>query len=348
MQNAKKPHSNAGLWGVKILAKSEVRFLVDYLCFTVSRLDFFSDEADEQYIFERVQKKFMLEGLQYQLKRSFYGYATTYNAQGVSLCFGGRDDIYIQMSGTGCRAFESLNPGLSWESYIRHLQSTYCSLHFSRLDVACDTFDLLRMDWVQRFTMAQQFTSKWRTWLVQAGSNENSVIFGAASSDFRCRIYDKTQERREKTGREDVPENWVRVEFQLRNEAVMSFLGPWQESGDLSSTFLGLLRNQLVFWTAYDGVHTDRMKIAPWWKRLLNNAGRIKMAYCGGMEYNLDDLKQYVLKQAGSSVRAFVELFGPEQLLKDVAVRPLNDRQRHLLEQARVELLAGAQQIDLD
>ncbi len=308
-----------------------MRLLVDYLCFTISRSDFFSEDANEQYIFERICGKMFLHGLNYQLRRSFYGYATTYNACGISICFGGREDIYIQMSGTGCRAFESLHMGLTWEKYIDYLRTTYSSLHVSRLDIACDTFDLLKIQHIQSYTMERRFVSRWKKYLCMIGSDENSVIFGSKQSDFRCRIYDKTQERREATGEQDIPDNWVRVEFQLRNEAAASFLRSWFSSGDLSATFFGLLSNQLMFYTKYDGIHRDRAKVAPWWRQLIGNAQRIKMAYVGGMEYNCESLRQYVLGQAGSSVRTYISLYGIDQLVADVSQRPLNDRQLALL-----------------
>ena len=313
------------------MSKKDVRFLVDYLAFTISRLDFFSDDSNEYYIFERIQKKLLLRGFNYVCKRSFYGYTTCYNAAGISICFGGREDIYIQMSGTGCRAWESLNPSMTWEEYIRLLQSTYGSLHFARMDVACDTVNMLNIDKVLAATRFQKYVSRWRTYLVQEGNKEKSVIFGAAKSDFRCRIYDKSLERKVKTDREDVPENWVRIEFQLRNESVLSFLRPWQSSKDLPATFLGLLRNQLLYYKFYDGKNNDRMILTPWWEKLLDNACRIKMAYRGGMEYNLESLKGFVLDQAGSSVRTYMELFGIDQLVHDVQKRSFSDKQLDLI-----------------
>lgn len=321
------------------MKKNDVRFLVDYLSFSVTRLDFLNLDSDPQYICERIQAKFFLRGLQYTERHSFYGYLSTYNAQGITICFGGREDIYIQLSGTGCRAFESLNKGLTWEKYISYLFMTYPTMHISRLDVACDTFDLLQIEKIQRYTMAEKFVSKWRTYLVQVGNKENSVIWGSPKSDFRCRIYDKTDERKQK-GIAEVPENWVRCEFQLRNEAAQSFYNSWVKLGDLSSVFLSILRNQLIYYSSYDGVHTDRMVIVGWWKQLLGNAGRCKMAYQGGMEYNLDNLRDYVVKQAGSSVRAYIEAVGPEKLLADVSVRPLNDRQRALLDGVRHDIIS--------
>ena len=313
------------------MKKIDVRFLVDYFCFTISRSDFFSVEADEQFIFERILGKLFLGGLDYQLRRSFYGYNVTQMSCGICICYGGRDDIYIQMSGQGCRAFESLHPGLTWEKYISYLQLTYTSFHVSRLDIACDTFDLLRLDKIQRYTMEHRFISKWRTFLCQIGSNENSVIWGSSASDFRCRIYDKSQERREKTGSDEVPENWVRVEFQLRNDRAQSFLHSWFCLGDLSECFLGVLRNQLIYYSKFDGVHYDRVEIVSWWERLLGAAGRVKMAYCGGLEYNLESLKDYVVRQAGGAVRAYVELYGVQKLVDEVKYHPMNQKQSDLV-----------------
>lgn len=319
---------------------SEVRFLVDYFAFTITRLSFAPDDFDETYIFDRIKKKLYLDGLDYTRKKAWYGYNVNYNCQGVSISFGGRDDIYIQLSGTGCRAFETLNPGMTWEQYISYLQQNYPTLHFSRLDIACDTFDLLRIKTVQNATIAGKYVSKWRQYSVVIGSAENIVYFGSTQSDFRCRIYDKTMERRDVTGRSDIPDNWVRVEFQLRNKSAGSFLDAWQRNGNLSDTFLGMLRNQLNFYTSYDGKNRDRMKLTSWWDELLGNAGRISMAYSGGMEYNFDKLKEYVINQAGASIRTYLDLKGSDELFREISRRPLNDRQR--------ALLAGAEQVDLN
>lgn len=331
--------------GVSELArKIDVKILVDFLCFTVSVLDFVEGKEDYDYTYlgSRIEQKLLLEGLQFQNKRAFNGYNNAMLAGGVMYCYGGRDDIFIQMSGTGCRTFESLHPGLTWESWIRQLQATYGSLHFSRMDIACDTFGDLKIRTIQLATMSEKFVSKWRTYLCQVGNKENSVIFGSAKSDFRLRIYDKTQERQNALGAEvEVPADWVRLEFQLRNDAVTSFLRPWQESGDVSTTFFGILRNQLSFFTKYDGVHTDRMVLTPWWRKLLGNVGRIRMAYQGGCEYNLQNLENYVFKQAGSSIQTYLLAKDGDlsALMQGVYDRKLNDRQKQWLASIGVDVL---------
>ena len=187
-------NKNAGLHGA-------TRILVDYFCFTVSVSEFQDyDETEEKavYLPQRIEKKFYLSGLEFQDRRGMYGYAFARWYDGIVYAYGSSDTIYIQMSGTGCRTWETTHPGLKWEKWIRYLQSTYASLHISRLDIACDTFGKLKLKTVQAYTRAGKYISRWKTFLIQEGSAEMAVIWGSSKSDFRLRIYDKTLERQVK------------------------------------------------------------------------------------------------------------------------------------------------------
>lgn len=224
-----------------------MQILVDYLSFTVSRLDFFSAGLDEQYIFERIRKLFLVDGLNYQQKRGMYGYLTGWTADGITICYGGREDIYLQLSGMGCRSLESLNRGMTWEGYLRYLQADFSSLHITRLDIACDTYGELSLSIIQKATRAGRYTSRFRTYLIQEGNKERSVIWGSAKSAVRLRIYDKTLERHN-VGCEDVPPDWVRCEFQLRDDAAGAFISSWQEVGDLSQVYFRLLAQSVTLY----------------------------------------------------------------------------------------------------
>ncbi len=46
-------------------------------------------------------------------------------------------------------------------------------------------------------------------------------------------------------------------------------------------------------------------------------------------------------------MRTYVEAFGVDQLIHDVSVRPLNDRQVDLLARLRADALEGAEHTDL-
>ena len=168
-----------------------------------------------------------------------------------------------------------------------------------------------------------------------------AVIWGSSKSDFRLRIYDKTLERQKKGGAEPdkIPQGWVRCEFQLRNDAAASFVRSWQACGSIGQTFMGIMRNQLLYVMTYDGKNRDRATPAPWWDKLLGDAEQIHMAYDAGKDYNFDSLKKYIFHQAGSSIKAYLQImdgdFGP--LLQGVAMSSLNDRQTELIRSAQMQ-----------
>lgn len=320
------------------------RILVDYFCFTVSLAEFQEYDTSEEkavYLQQRIEKKFYLTGLEFQQRKGMYGYAYSAWYDGIVYAWGGAETIYIQMSGTGCRTWETTHPGLTWEKWIKYLQTTYATLHISRLDIACDTFGLLKLRNIQAFTRAGNYISRWKTFLIQEGSNEMAVIWGSSKSDFRLRIYDKTLEWQKKGGAEPdkIPQGWVRCEFQLRNDAVASFVRSWQACGSIGQTFMGIMRNQLLYVMTYDGKNRDRATPAPWWDKLLGDAEQIRMAYDAGKDYNFDSLKKYIFHQAGSSIKAYLAImdgdFGP--LLQGVAMSSLNDRQTELIRSAQMQ-----------
>ena len=320
------------------------RILVDYFCFTVSLAEFQEYDSSEEkavYLQQRIEKKFYLTGLEFQQRKGMYGYAYSAWYDGIVYAWGGAETIYIQMSGTGCRTWETTHPGLTWEKWIKYLQTTYATLHISRLDIACDTFGLLKLRNIQTFTRAGNYISRWKTFLIQEGSNEMAVIWGSSKSDFRLRIYDKTLERQKKGGAEPdkIPQGWVRCEFQLRNDAAASFVRSWQACGSIGQTFMGIMRNQLLYVMTYDGKNRDRATPAPWWDKLLGDAEQIHMAYDAGKDYNFDSLKKYIFHQAGSSIKAYLAImdgdFGP--LLQGVRMAALNDRQTELIRSAQMQ-----------
>ena len=235
------------------------------------------------------------------------------------------------------RVFAGERP--AWQQHIVDLRQQFKSLHFSRIDVACDTFGKLKLKTIQNYTRKEMYISRWKQYLIQEGVVENSVIWGSAKSDFRLRIYDKTQEREVKSGADpaEIPRDWVRCEFQLRNQAAESFIRSWLDCGDIGSTYRGIMRNQLLYVKCYDGKNRDRSMLARWWDKLLEDSEQIKMAYNVGKDYNFDSLKRYIFHQAGSSIQAYISICGGDvdSLLAGVYGAKLNDRQRELMRTMR-------------
>lgn len=102
---------------------------------------------------------------------------------------------------------------------------------------------------------------------------------------------------------------------------------------------MGIMRNQLLYVMTYDGKNRDRATPAPWWDKLLGDTEQVHMAYDAGKDYNFDSLKKYIFHQAGSSIKAYLQImdgdFGP--LLQGVAMSSLNDRQTELIRSAQMQ-----------
>lgn len=66
----------------------------------------------------------------------------------------------------------------------------------------------------------------------------------------------------------------------------------------------------------------------------LDNAQPIRLAYIGGLSYNLESLNQYVFGQAGSSIKAWMMLHDRniDFFLDSVFSKSLNDRQNALIQ----------------
>ena len=325
----------------------KTRILVDYFSYSIAHTEVLEGETDfadpppkdsagwEAWLLSRLG----FPGVQFEPRKGLYGYSSALYYDGVVIAWGGNDSIFVQMSGTGCRTWEDLHPRTTWQQHINELREEYKSLHISRIDIACDTFGKLKLKTIQSYTRKEKYVSRWKQYLIQEGVVENSVIWGSAKSDFRLRIYDKTQEREVKSGADpvEIPRDWVRCEFQLRNQAAESFIRTWLKTKDIGGTFRGIMRNQLLYVTDYDGKNRDRATLAPWWDKLLGDSEQIKMAYNVGKDYNFDSLKHYIFHQAGSSIQAYINICGGniDPLLAGVYGAKLNDRQRELMRTMR-------------
>lgn len=331
---------------------NETKILVDYFSFTVSVEEFtgYKDHIDSD-LFTDICDRFHLNGLEFEERGGYHGYRKSFWYNGIIVAYDPpnydtyQKTLHLNMSGSGCRTFETLNPWLEWSDWICKLEQQYCTFHVSRLDIACDTYHLLDVPTIQKWTRKGWYKSQWHTYLIQEGTAENSVVWGSAKSDFRLRIYDKTLERRRVVPDPDqVPEGWVRAEYQLRNDAAASFLRAWAQTGDISAAYFGIMKNQLVYSKNYDGIHTDRVKVASWWSKFLQHYEKIKMAYPGGVEYNLQQLEKYIFHQAASSIKTYLKYTQGElaPLLDGIQGARITDRQWEML---KVETINRANRI---
>lgn len=287
--------------------------LYDWLSFT-------SKVSDPYYFVDLLN----MPSVSWQTVKGFYGYQERLYYDGISIHFNGRDDMGIccEMSGQGCRTFESLTGyrGL-WKDLFSVIDDK--NLKVTRLDVAYDDHtgildihqiwnDTINLEWISRSDSFEVYVSGKRS---QVASIAKSVVVGSKKSDILIRIYDKAAERHCEAGT-----HWIRVELQLRGDRAASFLAlPY----DLGAAFTGVLLNYLRY---VDPVDTDsncwRWPIKDYWGELLLGAERISIYTAPGQEYNFDRLQKYVIGQAGNAIDAYIQIVGQDGFLKDLKNRP--------------------------
>lgn len=182
---------------------------------------------------------------------------------GMHLYHGGRDDVGVEFSGAGCRMLETCNGNsFDWVGLFRYIVEQGEEMNVSRLDIAGDDkTGILSLDKIVKYTRDGKYISKARRRIWISG-DEEEVMFGASSSETRLRIYNKALER-------GVDGPWVRVEFQLRDDAADSFiLNLLEKEGEIGIVYGGVLLNYLRYVTRCPADcknNYDRIPTVSWW-----------------------------------------------------------------------------------
>lgn len=249
----------------------------------------------------------------FQTIKGMHGYRDREYYDGLSIHYGGRDEVWVEMSGQGCRVFESYGHG-DWLRLFAVLMMDD-AYHITRLDVAYDDHEgLLDISRIAADCEAGNFVSRWRWWSVVKSSDGIAVYHGSPKSDARLRIYDKAAEK----GRE---EHWIRVELQLRDDRAGEFI---RQSLDkpLGELFSGVLAQYIRYVVPNEADSNNRRwETADYWAAFLGDAQRISLYVAPGVEYNFSNLERYAVDQAGAAVAAYIRIVGVEEYVAVVEAK---------------------------
>ena len=224
--------------------------------------------------------------------------------------------VCVEMSGQGCRDFETFGTG-DWAALFNAV-AVYGG-RVTRCDVAYDDFtgdipiDIM-------YAMAQRFyfTARSQKLQLMAQSDDGnpdhmgiSVCHGSKSSNIFIRCYDKRAEKHAW----EVP-HWVRMEIQIRNDDVQSFIDNPLPLGDRLS---GVLSNYLNYLCPDpDDSNKRRWTVAPWWAKLLRGMEPIHVHTARDVEYNKDRLDKHIYKRNHNAVKAEILADGLPHFLAEV------------------------------
>lgn len=224
--------------------------------------------------------------------------------------------LWLEMSGTGCRAFETYGHD-NWKMLLNVILQ-FCNI--TRLDIAFDDHSgILDMSQLVLDTYFNPcFVSKSHyhechlSFDDRTGDKGTSIYHGRESSNTLIRIYDKAAQLGY-----DEKIHWNRVELQLRRENATAFASRYLSCDNLGDLFCGVLVDYLRYCERCD---TDsnrwRWPLKDYWADLVQNASRIRLLDTPGVEYNILNLEKFVFNQAGNSIRTFIDCFGVDVFLE--------------------------------
>lgn len=161
------------------------------------------------------------ESIYWEKTKGAHGYKDRLYWESISIHYNGAYGmgIWLEMSGQGCRAFESFGTG-DYNSLFELVLDNPEHMNITRLDVAFDDHSgILDISDICQDTEDGNYVSRSSAWQVTYSDGGSSVTLGSRSSEILIRIYDKAAERGFTDGR-----HWVRVELQLRRERARAFL----------------------------------------------------------------------------------------------------------------------------
>lgn len=280
------------------------------------------------------------------------GYKSRLYYDHISIHYNGREDmgIWLEMSGQGCRVFETYGHG-DYNILFREWMENEEDMNVTRIDIAFDDHcGLLNIKQLVKDTQAldednypTELISKFRKREViwshdDGGKPALTVYHGRKGSETMIRIYDKAAER----GFAD--RHWIRVELQLRQARAGEFVRELllQES-DVGTLFRGVLYNYLRY-VEPDDFDTNRWRwpLKDYWANLLESVGRIQLYKKPGTEYNIFNLQDFVLGQAGNAIDTYIRIRGVDGFMEDLNHRPnknIKAQYRELIREA--EMLKG-------
>lgn len=241
----------------------------------------------------------------FQKRRYFNGISVHYDHKDKQL-------IWLEMSGQGCRAYESFGCN-DWQMLFDVCLSGYANI--TRLDIAYDDIEdeLLDIRQIADDTEDGFYKSSFQYWEVVRSSKGISVMHGSPQSQARIRIYDKARERNCEPGT-----HWIRVELQLRDERALGYLALYKQECEC---FCTVIHQYLTYCKRTKDSNKSRWTIADYWLRFLAGAGKTSIYTNPGVEYNIDHLKDYVFNQSGNAIECALHILGEEKFMEELRNR---------------------------
>ena len=210
----------------------------------------------------------------------FSGYRKSLRFGNISIYFDGRDDMgcHVEMSGQGCRQFESHFSENPWQELVQTVLSE--NGKFTRMDLAIDNVDgALSLEKVSDALQTHdnhvrtQF-GEWRR--IQKGSfrkgekiTGDTIYLGSSKSHAMFRCYDKAQATKTEG-------HWIRFEIQLRDNRAHEAAKLFASGLPVGELATGIINNYFSIINDDDS-NISRCSLQTWWAKWLQSTEKIRL-----------------------------------------------------------------------
>ena len=309
----------------------ENRILIDWVSFTTRKhtvLDLVRLLGLENCPFETVSGSKGFRWRQY-----FNGISIHFNEPDFQGSAG--EFIWLEMSGQGCRAFETYGTG-DYETLFRLVRSDPKNIHMTRMDIAFDDMTgVFDIDEVCEETRLEHFVARTSRWQSIYSNGGNAAYFGSKQSNVFIRIYDKAAER----GYDKEQVHWIRCELQLKDTNAHGFVAQLEHQS-VNILYLGVLKNYLSFRVPTEDSNKRRWPVQEWWERFLGDVNAVSVWSKPGVEYNLSACERYVMTQPVGSIKTLMQIHSEEGFLEMIrnAPAPKNPKYKRLISEVETRI----------
>lgn len=293
------------------------KFLVDWLSFT-SKID--SDAS----IFDVLGLSHIKSS--FSLIYGFQGYSHRFYFDGISIhyCHPLNEGIWVEMSGQGCRNFETYST-ISFTELFKIIVFNQESgdYHVTRLDVSYDDFKcVIPLQKFAKQVLDFHYVSKFNSKSCHADQHTlyqgTTVYLGSPRSDLSFRIYDKAFERGYYEEIEKDNFSWTRWEAQLRDDPAYNFIKQALDRS-VGEIFKGVLLNYFrVVDVNPSDTNKRRWMTSKWYQKFIGDVEKISVFTPCKTEYNLYKCERYVYSQAGNAIDTLIKIKGFETFLSEL------------------------------
>lgn len=228
----------------------------------------------------------------------------------------GRETVCCQLTGQGCRDFETFSTHKDWLELLGVLCSDPDVYNITRLDIAYDDHDGLLDIWkIKEETDKLNFVTLFRCVKPEYDVISHSITIGYGKrhqSDVYMRCYDKAVERSCDPGT-----HWIRFEIEMHKDRAFNFAREYVSNAGrgIGAVFFGVLNTYLRYVIPSDDSNKSRWSTASWWLDFCDDVQKISLTTLCDQDYNLLRLGNYIMSIA-NPLKAYIKLFGTDGLVK--------------------------------